>query len=451
VTSAWRAALLAPLIAPIIIALPHVGATGATDPAGPGHRRTSHRSEQPATPPPDAAATAQQLKDAETTRAVQIQAQRDAAARAQAAAAQARRLADERVAAAARLRDAETITAGAASRVAALADRERDAEARLAARARDFAPLLPLIERLSIYPAETLLAVPAPPDQTLRGILVLAGLSRQLETDAAALREEEAQARSLRAQLAAALPGFAAAQAAQAREAAALDRQIASARTTSSAAEDAASEAARRAAAEAARADGLRAAIAAIEAHRQAAEAQARQAAETATRQRRDGDAAAARERQEALARPAGPGVGTPSSGGGGTGIGQGRLTAPVAGNVIRAFGEASDAGPANGLSYQAPPSARVVSPCGGRVVFSGPFRSYGQLIIVDCGGGYHVVLAGLDRLDAGVGQQVQPGEPVGVMPAWDPRGGEHRPSLYVELREKGEPVNPAPFLRAKS
>jgi septal ring factor EnvC (AmiA/AmiB activator) len=121
-----------------------------------------------------------------------------------------------------------------------------------------------------------------------------------------------------------------------------------------------------------------------------------------------------------------------------------------VAGTLVRGFGEATDTGPASGLSYQAPPAARVVSPCGGRVVFAGPFRSFGQLMIVDCGASDLFVLAGMDRLDARVGQTVQPGEPVGVMPNWDPRGPGTRPSLYVELRHAGQAVNPAPFLRAK-
>jgi septal ring factor EnvC (AmiA/AmiB activator) len=83
-------------------------------------------------------------------------------------------------------------------------------------------------------------------------------------------------------------------------------------------------------------------------------------------------------------------------------------------------------------------------------VVFAGPFRSFGLLMIVDCGASWHAVLAGFDRLDATVGQSVQPGEPIGQMPGWDPAGASPRPSLYVELRHDGAPVNPAPFLRAK-
>jgi septal ring factor EnvC (AmiA/AmiB activator) len=125
-------------------------------------------------------------------------------------------------------------------------------------------------------------------------------------------------------------------------------------------------------------------------------------------------------------------------------------LTAPVAGRVVRDFGDHTDAGPANGVSYQAPPSARVVSPCGGKVVFSGPFRSYGLLLIIDCGGGYRFVLAGLDRLDTPVGRQVQAGEPVGVMPNWDPRTPGDRPTLYMELRRGSQTVDPAPWLKGK-
>ncbi len=104
----------------------------------------------------------------------------------------------------------------------------------------------------------------------------------------------------------------------------------------------------------------------------------------------------------------------------------RGQLGTPVVGSIAKAFGEPGIAGPATGISFGAPPAARVSAPCGGRVVFAGPFRSFGQLMIVDCGGGFHFVLAGLDRLDVPVGRPVQAGEPVGVMAAWDP----HTPGL---------------------
>ncbi len=62
-------------------------------------------------------------------------------------------------------------------------------------------------------------------------------------------------------------------------------------------------------------------------------------------------------------------------------------------------------------------------------MVFAGPFRSFGQLMIIDCGGGYHFVLAGLDRLDVAVGRPVQPGEPVGVHAGLGPAHAGARPS----------------------
>ena len=83
-------------------------------------------------------------------------------------------------------------------------------------------------------------------------------------------------------------------------------------------------------------------------------------------------------------------------------------------------------------------------------MVFASPFRSYGVLLIVDCGGGWHAALAGLERFDSAVGDAVREGEPVGVMPGWDPRAGGPRPGLYLELRKAGQPVNPTPYLRAK-
>ncbi|MFC7692061.1 murein hydrolase activator EnvC family protein [Paeniroseomonas aquatica] len=114
----------------------------------------------------------------------------------------------------------------------------------------------------------------------------------------------------------------------------------------------------------------------------------------------------------------------------------------PVQGQVVREFGAAGEGGAARGLTIQAGAGARVVSPCGGRAVFAAPFRSFGQLLIVDCGEGYHFVLAGLDRLDAAPGQRLLGGEPVGQLGA-----GSGRPALYLELRRNGRPVDPRGFL----
>ncbi len=387
--------------------------------------------------------TRQQMEQAERAHAAELAAQQEAAARAAAAAADAARLTADRVAAAARLREAENANADAAARMDQLAARRRQAKAALDARAEEMQPLLPLIERLSLFPAETLLAVPAQPEDTLRGVLVLRGLAGQLGREALALRREQARLADATQAVQAEAPKLAAAEAAQQSEAAELDQQIEAAETGRKQAEDEASAAAERAATAASRADTLRAMLADLEAHRQAETARAQQEATRAERQKHAADAAAARQREVALEPPTGAGTIASAA------QPHGQLTVPVAGTIVRSWGDATDGGPATGLLYNAPPAAHVVSPCSGRAVFAAPFRSYGLLLIVDCGGGYHAVLAGFERLDATVGQQVVAGEPVGVMPSWEPGATGNRPALYIELRHDGQPINPAPWLKA--
>jgi septal ring factor EnvC (AmiA/AmiB activator) len=398
-----------------------------------------------APPPPKEAATRQELEQAEKARAAQAAAQQQAAARAAQARDEELRLTAARIAAAQKLREAEDATAASATRMDMLGAQRRQAQAQLDQHAAAIRPLLPLIERLSLYPAETLLAVPAPPEDRVRGVLVLQALSRQLEREAESLRhDQQALDAATQAETAEAAQ-LAADRSTQMALAADLDRQIAAAQAQRAQAEAEAQAAAQRVAAEAARADSLKAVLATLETRRKAEEARAREEAARAERQKKEAEATAARERAAALARPTG--AGTLASGA----QPKSQLVAPVAGTVGRGWGEATDAGPALGISYNTPPSARVVSPCTGRVVFADAFRSYGLLLIVDCGGGYHAVMAGFDRLDVRIGQSVQAGEPVGVMPDWQPGSGGRHPSLYVELRHDGQPVNPAPWLKSNS
>jgi murein hydrolase activator len=385
------------------------------------------------------------LHDAERTNNEQLAAQKDAADRAAKAAAEALHLAQERVEAVAKLREAEAATADIAARIDTLSQQRREAEQRVQAQARAMQPLLPLIERLSLYPAETLLAVPTPPDQALRGVLVLQGLSRQIEIETEKLRRDQAAVDTAQAALGLEAPRLAEAAAAQKREADALDQQIDAAHRAEAEAEAQANEAASQAADAASRMDSLRAALAAIETQRRADEAKAKEERLRAERKKHAAEAQAAHDRELAAAHPTGAGTIASSSGP------HGQLQPPVIGVVVKGWGEQTDAGPATGLSYHAPPGAHVISPCGGRVVFAESFRSYGLLLIIDCGGGYHVVLAGFQRLDVKLGQSLLAGEPVGVMPYWEPGTVAQRPALYVELRHDGTPVNPAPWLRPSS
>ena len=89
------------------------------------------------------------------------------------------------------------------------------------------------------------------------------------------------------------------------------------------------------------------------------------------------------------------------------------RLTAPGSGNSAFPIGLG---GTEKGISIATRPAAQVTAPCDGWVVYAGPFRNYGQVLILNAGGGYHVVLAGMDRISVNVGQFVLTGEPVAVM-----------------------------------
>lgn len=120
----------------------------------------------------------------------------------------------------------------------------------------------------------------------------------------------------------------------------------------------------------------------------------------------------------------------------------KGRLIWPAAGRVTRGFGRAGgDPTTRSGTTLQVRPSAQVVAPADGRVVFSGPFRTWGQVLILDVGGGVHLVLAGLGQVAVEAGQTVLAGEPLGDMGA---SGG----GLYLEVREGDTPTDPAPWFR---
>jgi septal ring factor EnvC (AmiA/AmiB activator) len=121
-----------------------------------------------------------------------------------------------------------------------------------------------------------------------------------------------------------------------------------------------------------------------------------------------------------------------------------GSLVRPVAGPLVAHFGEVDSSGSrAKGILIQTRPGATVLAPFDGQVIYRGPFRSYGEILIIQHSGGYHSVLAGLGRSDAAVGQWVLAGEPVGAMGS--PQDGKAQ--LYVELRRDGHPIDPAPWL----
>jgi murein hydrolase activator len=130
----------------------------------------------------------------------------------------------------------------------------------------------------------------------------------------------------------------------------------------------------------------------------------------------------------------------------------RGHLHLPVNGARLREFGGPDGAGGTQkGLSIVARPGAEITAPCDGWVVYAGPFRSYGQLLILNAGGGYHVLLAGMERISVDLGQFVLTGEPVAAMSGGSQASatagtGPKQPVLYVEFRKDGTPIDPSPW-----
>jgi septal ring factor EnvC (AmiA/AmiB activator) len=127
----------------------------------------------------------------------------------------------------------------------------------------------------------------------------------------------------------------------------------------------------------------------------------------------------------------------------------KGLLPLPVSGQRLRDFGSSGVGGLEKGLSIAARPGAPVTAPCDGWVVYAGPFRSYGQLLILNAGGGYHVLLAGMERITVGLNQFVLAGEPVATMrgeAAQTTPPISSRPVLYVEFRKDNGSIDPSPW-----
>ena len=121
-------------------------------------------------------------------------------------------------------------------------------------------------------------------------------------------------------------------------------------------------------------------------------------------------------------------------------------LKPPVSGVLLIRFGDqAPDGSSSHGVTFETQPEGQIVAPHDGQIVFRGPFRGYGEILIMEHRGGYHTLLAGLGRTDVVVGQWLLAGEPIGTTES--PKGGTTR--LYIELRRNGRPIDPWPWLEA--
>lgn len=357
-----------------------------------------------------AAAQADSASATKAQAALQAAQQAEAAHQAAAAAAHAKQaadaanaaqLAEAQVQAAIQLRRLEDQTGGATETYADLQAQQQQAANALKQNEAALAALLPVMQRISAQPAATLLANPARPQDSVRGIIIMQGIAADIQRRATAVQAQTQAVTHLLTMMTDQQKLLLAAVADQQKAEDALTAQIAAAKAAETA--DADTEAKENAAAIAADANvrDLAAMVAKIT-----------NANNTAT--------------------PANPSA-KPSI----------ADNAPVAGHIIQTFGATTLAGPATGITYNAAPGARVVAPCSGPVQFADTFQSYGELVILDCGQSNLFVLSGMAKLDVSAGQRVARGQPVGEMASFDPKNPAKQPQLYVELRQNGTPVNP--------
>lgn len=142
--------------------------------------------------------------------------------------------------------------------------------------------------------------------------------------------------------------------------------------------------------------------------------------------------------------KPVGPGiivVSALNTAGGGA-LRRGAIVRPVAGSAIAGGVEGVGGARAPGLTFLTAPGAAVVAPGDGEVLFAGSYHKTGKVLILEMGGGYDLVLAGLERIDVRPGDELLAGEPVGAMPRMSAGN-----KLYFEMRQNGKGMSPAPWM----
>lgn len=350
--------------------------------------------------PPLAAHADSAQSNARAELTAQRQAEQDAKTQARTDAARAALLAEQEVEAATALRTLEDQTSQDAQNFASLQTQQSAAGAQLQSAEQGLEALLPVMQRLASQPAATLLTSPQSPADAVHSVAIIQGIAASIEAKAQTVKTLSAQLDTLLANAQTAQAQLSAAAAAQEHADAALQNEINAAKGSELADADAAT----------------RAAEASLEAQHKLTSI------------------------TSVVTQLSAPGATVASLP---TGIGG----APVAGRIVQHYGSTTLAGPAQGVTYSAAPGARVTTPCAGTVIFSGPFPSYGLVVIADCGGGTSVVLAGLNHLDVVTGQQLARGQPVGSMLGYDKTSPAHQPILYVELRQNGTPIDPTSWL----
>lgn len=346
---------------------------------------------------------------------------------------------------AARLRDTEDRIAETEGRLKPLDDSERRLRRSLEGRRSTIAEVLAALQRIGRHPPPAIMVRPEDALQSVRTAIMLGAVLPEMRVQAEALASDLADLLRIRKEIADQKDALV-------RDMAALteDRQriallIEERQKKQTATERALETEQQRSLTLARQVDDLKDLIGKVE-----------QGLDSASRAARAAERADGRDGRIDLAALSDPGRLTPAVA---FASARGRLPIPVNGTRIKEFGVPDRLGGAEkGVSFATRPAAQVTAPCDSWVVYAGPFRNYGQVLILNAGGGYHVVLAGMDRISVNVGQFVLTGEPVAVMsgaPATKaqvtaaPASSPEKPVLYVEFRKDGTPIDPSPWWAA--
>ena len=396
---------------------------------------------EPIPPAPNPTKVQDQLRGVEDTLKAGETQQKAIAADIEAQRAEAARLSANLIDATQQVQEAERQQAAAAERLGALDANVKALEASLAGRQALIADVLAALQRMGRNPPPAILLKPGDMAEAIRAATALGGILPDLRAETEALAKDLDRLKDLRQQ------------AAQQRDAA-----IQQAAALGNQRKRLAEAVERRQAALHVAADALAAGQARnAELARQAgslkdllAKAQEQAQATAAGQQAADDVAAKAASLRGADPTRLKPAIAFVDA--------KGALPPPSAGAVLRAFG-ASDGfgGTEKGLSLAAKPGSVVAAPMDSSVMFAGSYRTYGHVLILNAGGGYTMVIAGLGRTSVVTGQFVLAGEPVASVGETAARSataaaiGASEPILYIELRKDGVAVDPGPwFLKSE-
>ncbi|WP_156472293.1 murein hydrolase activator EnvC family protein [Sphingorhabdus sp. M41] len=113
----------------------------------------------------------------------------------------------------------------------------------------------------------------------------------------------------------------------------------------------------------------------------------------------------------------------------------------PVIGEIVAGLGELSDSGyRSRGLTIAVDPGAQIVAPAAGRVAYSGRYRGYGNILIIEHDAGWTSLITNMATSRVAVGDRVVQGAPVG-------QSGSDDPTVTVELRRHGRPIDIAALI----